>query len=135
MAKRRRKHAEGHEVVDEQLDEHQADDAAVAALLKNFEENLPHPEASIHGRYNFRPDDAWSSAELDGVDDGWYTDGAWSVLIHENAPVEAVRADIEVPEDAHQVEHEAEDKADAEPTRHEAEQGANRPEKSAHGEG
>jgi hypothetical protein len=71
----------------------------VRKLLEDFAGDPPHPEATLYGRYSFRPGDRWHGRKI-GAYDGWYTNGAWSIRIKGGAPVDAVRGDIEQPKAA-----------------------------------
>lgn len=66
------------------------------AFIENFGKNAPHPQA-MTGRYTFAAGDGFD-APIENVEDGWYTDGIWSVRFEGGAAKEAVRSDVEKPE-------------------------------------
>ena len=74
------------------------DNPEVREFITRFGQSAPHPDA-MGGRYTFRPGDGFDGP-LDDVEDGWYTDGVWSVRFEGLVAKEAVRCDVEKPEDA-----------------------------------
>jgi len=61
------------------------------AFIEFFGANAPHP-AAMHGNYHFVAGDGFDIPVK--VDDGWYTDGVWTIHITGGLARQAVRTDV-----------------------------------------